>query len=559
MTILFNVGSLYFCIFIQYYRVYKMSLQSSSVPVGISLVQIGSDKCCQRAFVNRTLWYRASVFILTYAAYSCYHLSRKPISVVKNVLNQNCSDVTPTPGVVINASNKSNWCDYAPFDGNNAETLLGALDSAYLFSYAASMFLSGFVAERMNLRYFLAIGMITSGIFSYLFGIAKSYEIHYLWYFIIVQILAGVVQSTGWPGVVTVVGNWFGKKKRGIIFGLWNSHTSVGNILGSLIAGEYVEQDWSLSFIVPGILIAAMGFIIFLFLVSRPSDVNCPLPDQVSPERPHPHGYERVSTEEPVEDDENEMVSDEENSYHHWKYGNRHNNELTRRPYREDSPIISTHPVSEQPIGFIGALRIPGVVEYSLSLFFAKLVSYTFLYWLPHYIKSSTTLSPAESAQLSTLFDVGGIGGAIVAGGISDYTGMSATTCSGMLLLTIPMMFLYEDYGTNGFLTNVVLLILVGFLVNGPYALITTAVSADLGTHHSLEGNAKALATVTAIIDGTGSIGAAVGPLLAGVVVNTGWENVFYMLMVADVFSLLLLIRLVKREIQTTRSHRLIL
>ncbi|KAJ4443312.1 hypothetical protein ANN_04980 [Periplaneta americana] len=124
---------------------------------------------------------------------------------------------------------------------------------------------------------------------------------------------------------------------------------------------------------------------------------------------------------------------------------------------------------------------------------------------------------------------------------------------------SLKAMFLYEDYGTNGFLTNVVLLILVGFLVNGPYALITTAVSADLGTHHSLEGNAKALATVTAIIDGTGSIGAAVGPLLAGVVVNTGWENVFYMLMVADVFSLLLLIRLVKREIQTTRSHRLIL
>ena len=45
---------------------------------------------------------------------------------------------------------------------------------------------------------------------------------------------------------------------------------------------------------------------------------------------------------------------------------------------------------------------------------------------------------------------------------------------------------------------------LTGALVNGPYALITTAVSADLGTHKSLRGNARALATVTAIIDGTG-------------------------------------------------------
>lgn len=55
----------------------------------------------------------------------------------------------------------------------------------------------------------------------------------------------------------------------------------MGNILGSLIAGEYVESDWSLSFIVPGILIAVMGFLIFLFLVVRPVDVDCPVLDQV--------------------------------------------------------------------------------------------------------------------------------------------------------------------------------------------------------------------------------------------------------------------------------------
>ena len=51
------------------------------------------------------------------------------------------------------------------------------------------------------------------------------------------------------------------------------------------------------------------------------------------------------------------------------------------------------------------------------------------------------------------------------------------------------------------------MLAMVGFFVNGPYALITTAVSADLGTHKTLSDNAKALATVTAIIDGTGSLG----------------------------------------------------
>lgn len=56
-------------------------------------------------------------------------------------------------------------------------------------------------------------------------------------------------------------------------------------------------------------------------------------------------------------------------------------------------------------------------------------------------------------------------------------------------------------------IVNIGLLFIVGGLVNGPYALITTAVSAELGTHSSLKGNAKALSTVTSIIDGTGSIG----------------------------------------------------
>ena len=49
--------------------------------------------------------------------------------------------------------------------------------------------------------------------------------------------------------------------------GLWNSHTSCGNILGALIAGAFVDSDWALSFIVPGAIIALMGLITFLFLV----------------------------------------------------------------------------------------------------------------------------------------------------------------------------------------------------------------------------------------------------------------------------------------------------
>jgi len=71
------------------------------------------------------------------------------------------------------------------------------------------------VAERANLRYFLALGMIFSGMATYLFGVAHPAKIHNIWFFVIVQILGGIVQTSGWPGVVTVMSNWFGRGNRG--------------------------------------------------------------------------------------------------------------------------------------------------------------------------------------------------------------------------------------------------------------------------------------------------------------------------------------------------------
>lgn len=64
----------------------------------------------------------------------------------------------------------------------------------------------------------------------------------------------------------------------------------------------------------------------------------------------------------------------------------------------ETSPILQRHRHVQEihtgnAIGFAKAMMIPGVIEYSLSLFFAKLVSYTFLYWLPLYIAASSKYS----------------------------------------------------------------------------------------------------------------------------------------------------------------------
>uniref|UniRef100_A0A2H1WDP7 SFRICE_012655 n=1 Tax=Spodoptera frugiperda TaxID=7108 RepID=A0A2H1WDP7_SPOFR len=84
--------------------------------------------------------YQGSVLVLTFFTYMTYHLTRKPISVVKSVLHQNCSALVPPPGT---DPNDDQWCNWAPFNTADANTLLGTLDSAFLFSYAGAMFVSG--------------------------------------------------------------------------------------------------------------------------------------------------------------------------------------------------------------------------------------------------------------------------------------------------------------------------------------------------------------------------------------------------------------------------------
>uniref|UniRef100_A0A8C9YZP1 Solute carrier family 37 member 1 n=1 Tax=Sander lucioperca TaxID=283035 RepID=A0A8C9YZP1_SANLU len=487
-----------------------------------------SAQCCPLVFP--LCRYRALTFILTFLLYTSFHLSRKPISIVKSELHKNCSSVNELATIASSGSGQlpsltslhtDMDCSWKPFDKRNYKQLLGAMDYSFLCAYAVGMYLSGIIGERLPIRLYLTVGMLTSGLFTCLFGLGYVYNIHNLGFYIFVQVANGLVQTTGWPSVVTCISNWFGKGRRGLIMGLWNSHTSVGNILGSLIAGYWVSSNWGMSFIVPGIIIAVMGVVCFFFLIERECSLLI--------------GLMAVC-----------------HYFGHWLdlflivyegFSSFYDTELL---LPRDSVCVPMQPVvvvkrESEPsaISFMGALRIPGVIEFSLCLLFAKLVSYTFLFWLPLYITKAAHLDAKKAGDLSTLFDVGGIVGGILAGVISDKLGKRATTCAVMLLLAAPTLYGFSMISEFGLGPTIGMLLVCGCLVNGPYSLITTAVSADLGTHKSLKGNARALSTVTAIIDGTGSVGAALGPLLAGLLSAGGWDRVFYMLMTADFLALL--------------------
>ena len=153
------------------------------VAPGVSLFRVLG--LCPPSVRRREFVYRTSVLVLTFLAYTSYHLSRKPISIVKNSkafldCGEHGDNTTKCRSWITQIDGKSE---------KEAKTFLGLLDTSYLFSYAFFMFWSGIVAERMDLRYFLSGGMILSGIFTFLFGIAYNTNIHSLGYFISIQVI----------------------------------------------------------------------------------------------------------------------------------------------------------------------------------------------------------------------------------------------------------------------------------------------------------------------------------------------------------------------------------
>lgn len=501
--------------------------------------------------------HQALVFVLTFLTYTCFHMSRKPYSIVKSTLH-------PPKYTAIHAHcykhEKHVATGYPPFNQNgdgvhSGKTLLGMLDSVFLSTYAVSMYFMGHIGDRVNLRWFLCIGMWASALFLFLFGFADAWGIHNYAYFVAVNALGGVFQAIGWPCVVAIMGSWFGRSNRGLLMGIWNAHTSVGNILGAVIATSSLtidkhKHDWAAAFFVPAAVLAGMGIIDAILLVSDPAEVG------FTPER-----IESLAPPKAVDVDEETNVESGVQ-----QPPSASSPPPSPPPLPPSSSLLSDGVSHDDKLGdhlasedraasaasFREMLAIPGVITFAMALFFAKLTAYGFLYWLPLWLEH-VGFCQQRAGYFSTLFDVGGVFGGISAGVLSDRTGMHGVTAALFVGGSVPLLWVFYSYshahGTSGETGLLCLMSALGFFVNGVYALITTVVSADLGTHPCLQ-HAHALASVTGFIDGTGSVGAALQGIVIGLLTSDlSWRAVFVMLMCVNSASLLCLARVVRREL----------
>jgi len=489
------------------------------------------------ARTTRRLWgLKLRIFLLTFVSYAVYSGTRTPFGITKSALHPEDDKKSPSDH------------GYAPFDSEDwGSTYLGICDTVFLSFYAIGLFITGPLGDRLNLRWFIGSGMLLSGSMTFMFGAAALMGIHNLAWFIACNLLAGLFQATGWPGNVTLLSRWFGEGNRGSIMGVWNAHGSIGNISFKFFATFLMHQyGWQWAFMGCGLLCMAIGLIESILIIPHPHDT---LSQAELAELKRINGGEAKVTEASPDHILSSTVAD--NDEHHHASSNFNPTLPSPGNVQESvdaSPFSEKHHDDHPNIPFSQALRVPGVLEYSCCLFFSKLVVYAFQFWLPFYL-SNLNYTDTQAGNLSTLFDIGGVAGGIIAGWASDRSGKSGVVSFVMLLLCLPGLYVYQAIAGYGIVGNVLLMFLVGVLVNGPYTLISSAVAADLGSHPSLMGNPKAMSTVTGIIDGSGSVGAALQGVIIGVLgKKMGWTNVFYMLMSFCLIAAATLFRIVRKE-----------
>ncbi|XP_069012993.1 sugar phosphate exchanger 3 isoform X3 [Embiotoca jacksoni] len=438
-------------------------------------------------------------FLLTFFSYVLLHASRKTFSNVKVSISaqwtpsiQNDSAAAFSPG--------ETWGDNRLFEDEKQATLfLGALDSIFLFSYAVGLYLSGVIGDRVNLRYVLCFGLCGSAVVEFVFGTLTEWlHIYNIYLYCGLWVLNGLLQSAVWPCVVAVMGNWFGKAGRGFVFGLWSACASVGNILGAFLASSVLKYGYEYAFLVTSVVQFAGGVVVFFGLLTSPEEVGLDLEWET--------GLGPVETDT---DSHKPLMSDGEDEA-----------EADGGRYRSVQQPDELKAESPQAIGFCQAFCLPGVLPYSLAYACLKLVNYSFFFWLPFYLSDNYKWKEAEADRLSVWYDVGGIVGS-----------------------------------PNDQVINAALLAATGFFVGGPSNMISSAISADLGRQDALRGSKEALATVTGIVDGTGSIGAAGGQYLVSLIESKlGWKSVFYFFVVMVRYFPRSFLKVRRRVRQDTRS-----
>jgi len=188
---------------------------------------------------------RISVFLSITLGYAMYYVVRQGFAVVKKPLLE--------AGV------------FDPLE-------IGKIGSVFFVTYMIGKCLNGFLADRLNIKKFLALGLLGSATLLVLLGFCTSFYL-----FAVLWGLCGWFQTFGAAPCIVSLNQWFSNKERGTLYGIWFSAHNIGTGLTYVITAYIVSAfGWQMGFFAPGLLGITAAVFLYLFMYDRPQVYGLP-------------------------------------------------------------------------------------------------------------------------------------------------------------------------------------------------------------------------------------------------------------------------------------------
>lgn len=367
---------------------------------------------------------------------------------------------------------------------------LGFLGSLLAVSYGASKFLSGIISDKSNLRYFMGIGLILTGVFNIFFGLSSSIIL-----FAIFWGANGFFQGWGAPPCAKLLTYWYSQGERGRWWGVWNTSHNIGGALIPLLCAFAIQSfGWRFAMHLPGILAIFFG----LFLINRLRD---------NPKRIGLPTIEKFRNDYPEDKDKNEIEKEKK---------------LTTKE------ILFEHIFKNK---FIWIL--------AFSFFFVYIIRNAINDWIQLYLMEEKGYSLMLAGSCIVWFEIGGIFGSLTAGYLSD-------TAFGGRRGPVNILFTLGIIGTLltlwfipsiGLTMLSVVMFFFGFFIFGPQMLIGMAAAESV--------DKEAAGTATGFAGLFAYLGAACAGWPTGwMIQNFGWSGFFVLLSICGGIAVLLLLPL---------------
>jgi|SaaInlStandDraft_5_1057022.scaffolds.fasta_scaffold03810_6 MFS transporter, OPA family, sugar phosphate sensor protein UhpC len=404
--------------------------------------------------------WRTQLVLFMFLGYSCFYMSRKSFTFVMPFIAD---------------------------DLGFSKTDLGAIATILYITYGISKLLSGVLADKSNPRYFMAFGLIITGILNITFGFCSSVLV-----FGIIWGLNGIFQAWGWPAITKILTYWFEKKKRGTWWSVCNTAHNIGGGLLPLFSVFLAATfNWRLALFVPGIISIIMGFVLIHRLRDIPQSLGLP------------------AVEDKLADNSETSVD-----------------------------------ISIKDILFKQVLSNHSIWLLAGSYFAIYVIRMALGDWGMFFFIEEKNYSPTLAGSAILWFEVGGFIGVLSGGWVSDriFKGNRLPYCFFCFLSIIlgVSALWYNPFSMPGI--DFIYMTLLGFLVFGPQMLVGLAASENV--------DKRAAATANGFVGLFAYIGAACAGMPLGMIIDRWhWQGFFYTLLASTIIGVLfILIILIKQQ-----------